>query len=163
MTICLEKRCLFVLFACLSWTFISLCVWFFPFGFEGRILRFECMSPWSLPFLLPMRNVIVHRRRKRAGGWELFGGGGVTYPLPPPPPINNPPTFSVSMWNIYSEFCYIISFQCEKCNYLALIGTGGGGGSNQFTTSEKFGSTLSLPPPPLSHTYTIFKCTEPLL
>ena len=35
--------------------------------------------------------------------------------------------------------CYIISFQCEKCNYLALIR---GGGSDQFTASEK------LPPPP---------------
>ena len=31
--------------------------------------------------------------------------------------------------------CYIISFQCEKCNYLALIGCGG---SDQFTASEKF-------------------------
>ena len=48
-------------------------------------------------------------------------------------------------------FCYIISFQCEKCNYLALIG---GGGSDQFTASEKFGpllppypNILNLPPP----------------
>ena len=42
-------------------------------------------------------------------------------------------------FQFYSKFCYIISFQCEKCNYLALIG---GGGSDQFTASEKL-----LPPP----------------
>ena len=42
-------------------------------------------------------------------------------------------------------FCYIISFLCEKCNYMALIG---GGGSDQFTASEKFGTPnfLSLTP-----------------
>ena len=47
----------------------------------------------------------------------------------------------------------MISFQCEKCNYLALIGSGG---SDQFTASEKFGPLSPqysepcppLPPPP---------------
>ena len=39
---------------------------------------------------------------------------------------------------------YIISFQCEKCNYLALIG---GGCSDQFTASENFAPPPSPPPP----------------
>ena len=39
---------------------------------------------------------------------------------------------------------HIISIQCENCNYLALTG---GGGSDQFTASEKF-APLAPPPPP---------------
>ena len=30
---------------------------------------------------------------------------------------------------IKGQICYIISFQCEKCNYLAVIGWGGEGGT----------------------------------
>ena len=46
--------------------------------------------------------------------------------------------------------CYIISFLCEKCNYMALTG---GGGSDQLTASEKFAPppnilNLSFPSPP---------------
>ena len=49
---------------------------------------------------------------------------------------------------------YIISFQCEKCNYLALIG---GGVSDPFTASETFAppqySETCPPPPPIFKTF----------
>ena len=43
------------------------------------------------------------------------------------------------------NFAILISFQCEKCNFLALIG---GGGSDQITASKKFAPFLAPPPPP---------------
>ena len=53
--------------------------------------------------------------------------------------------FKTILFQFYFKFCHIISSQCWKCNYLALIGDGG---SNQFTVSEKFPPQYSEPCPP---------------
>ena len=56
------------------------------------------------------------------------------------------------LFNSILNLLYIISFRCEKFNYLALTG---GGGSDQFTTSEKFA-------PPLGPQYSE-PCAPPLI
>ena len=54
MTTCLGKIVYSVYCACLSQTFINLCV-FFPFWFWGWDVGFDCINSWPVPFYLPSK------------------------------------------------------------------------------------------------------------